>query len=90
MQDLVAEHPIGTARQNFDQWRDHTRTWLLAQGLTLEDAETDSRMLIAALFGPGYDTLLHDDPEASATAYEALMDSFRHTVDRRLGRSALA
>jgi AcrR family transcriptional regulator len=85
MQDLVAENPKGTARQNYDQWRNHTRAWLLAQGLDPQDAETDSRMLIAALFGLGYDTLIHDDPVGATAAYEALMESFRHTVDRRLG-----
>jgi hypothetical protein len=84
-QDLVSPNPVRTAQKYFGDWLDHTRVWLLAQGLSPEEAATEARLLVNTFYGLAYDLVINDDTDAATDAFEAAMRNFWRTVDERLG-----
>jgi AcrR family transcriptional regulator len=86
MQDMVSPTPIRTAQHHFGYWLDHTRTWLIAQGLPPGEAAIEARLLVNSFYGMAYDLVINDDTDAATEAFEALMRNFWRTLDERLGR----
>jgi AcrR family transcriptional regulator len=85
MHELVEQNPSGAARQNFQHWIDHTRTFLTTQGVDPEAAAADARLLVASFYGLAYDHLINNETDAATGAFEVMVDDFWRRLDRRLG-----
>jgi AcrR family transcriptional regulator len=86
MQDLVEEHPAGTAGRNFAHWITRTNIWLTAQGVDPQDAAADARLLVASFYGLAYDHVINNDTDAATEAFEVMVRDFWNRLDRHLNQ----
>lgn len=82
--EAVGDGGGGIVRALFDHWQSIGREALIGFGLSAEDAEAESRLIVNVFHGIQYDLVLNDDAAAATRAFRRALDQHAAAISALL------